>query len=641
LHAPFVTRQRARQPNLQAPRTLIATPVPDRRIACHLVTRQVNAEAAGSGRTACLLLLAGLFWISVASAQDRLSVEITGIEGDLLKNVHAFLSIAQLQPERGLLPVPLPGLEAKEAKAFSDSDVRRLHKRAVTEIRQALQPYGYYAPTVEASLEKVKGEWHARYHIDPGPATLVRQIDIKVEGPGKGDAGIQQALAAVSLRAKKRLIHSQYDDAKKALLAAATSAGYLDARFVRSEMRVAPAEQQADIALAMDTGPRYFFGPITVRQEVLAPDFVARFVKAQPGEPFDTKKLLAAQLALSDSGYFQRVEVQIQREDTHDFRIPVVIETDPNKPRRYATGLGFGTDTGPRLSLAAEFRRINRRGHSILTDVRFSKIKNAFSVQYKIPVKNVETDRLVFSGTAESEDVSADGNTTRYTLGASLNDLWGPFQRRLYINFQHENFSIGEDDDTVDYLIPGASLSQLRADDALFPRRGYSWSADVRGSAQTLLSETSFVRSEAAIRLVLPLGERARLVSRGQIGGIAVEDFSKLPLTERFFAGGDQSVRGYAYQRLGPTDDSGEVVGGRYLSVVSAEVDYLFIGNFGAAVFVDAGNADDNFPPDLYTGAGIGFRWRSPVGMLRVDFAHPFTDSDDKFRIHISIGPTL
>ena len=112
-------------------------------------------------------------------------------------------------------------------------------------------------------------------------------------------------------------------------------------------------------------------------------------------------------------------------------------------------------------------------------------------------------------------------------------------------------------------------------------------------------------------------------------------------MTERFFAGGDQSVRGYAYQRLGPTDDSGEVVGGRYLSVVSAEVDYLFIGNFGAAVFVDTGNADDNFPPDLHTGAGIGFRWRSPVGMLRIDFAHPFTDSDDKFRIHVSIGPTL
>ena len=603
--------------------------------------RQRDTEAGGRSRWVWLPLLAGLWWIGVAGAQDRLSVKVTGIEGDMLKNVYAFLSIAQLQPERGALALPIPGFEEYESKGFTDSDVRRLHKRAVGEIRQALQPYGYYDPTVQASLEKVDGEWRARYQVEPGPATLVRQVDLQVQGPGKDDPGIQQARASVRLHSGKRLIHSEYNDAKKALLTAATSAGYLDAKFAQSEIRVAPAERQADIALTLDTGPRYFFGPITVRQDILDPDFVARFVQARPGEPFDTEKLLAAQLALSDSGYFQRVEVQPQREETQDFRIPVVIETDPAKPRRYAAGLGYGTDTGPRLSLAAEFRRINRRGHSILTDLRLSQIKRSLGVQYKIPVKKVETDRLVFSGTAESEDVSDDGRTDRYTLGASLNDVWGPFRRSVYVNLQHENFSIGEDDDSVTYLIPGASLSQLRTDDALFPRRGYSWSVDTRGSAQSLLSETSYVRSEAALKLVFPLGKRARLVSRGQIGGIAVEDFSKLPLTERFFAGGDQSVRGYGYQRLGPTDASGKIVGGRYLSVASAEVDYLFIGNFGAALFVDTGNADDNFPPNLHTGAGIGFRWRSPVGMLRIDLAHPFTDSGDRFRLHVSIGPTL
>jgi translocation and assembly module TamA len=122
---------------------------------------------------------------------------------------------------------------------------------------------------------------------------------------------------------------------------------------------------------------------------------------------------------------------------------------------------------------------------------------------------------------------------------------------------------------------------------------------------------------------------------------MSVEDFGKLPTTERFFAGGDQSVRGYDYQSLAPEDASGDVIGGQYLTVGSIELDYLVVGNFGAAVFVDSGNAADDFLPSLKTGAGIGFRWRSPVGMLRIDVAHPFDDGNGGFRLHISIGPSL
>ena len=101
-------------------------------------------------------------------------------------------------------------------------------------------------------------------------------------------------------------------------------------------------------------------------------------------------------------------------------------------------------------------------------------------------------------------------------------------------------------------------------------------------------------------------------------------------------------MRGYGYQKLGPRDRSGDVVGGRYLASGSLELDYLFVGNFGGAVFVDAGNADDDFLPSPEVGAGAGLRWRSPVGMLRIDVAHPFdTNSNDDYRIHVSIGPEL
>jgi translocation and assembly module TamA len=349
---------------------------------------------------------------------------------------------------------------------------------------------------------------------------------------------------------------------------------------------------------------------------------------------------LRLQLDLGDSGYYRRVEVQSSRKEAVDYRIPVTIKTVPAKPRLYAWGLGYGTDTGPRISLGAVYRRINDRGHGILADARVSRVYRTVGLQYRVPIGNLVSDSLVYKASADFEDVGDEGNTDLYTLGISHNVEWGPFQRRLYAEFRYEDYELGEGSEVTRNLIPGITLSQLRTDNVLFPRQGYSWSADLRGAAG-VISDTRFLRGRLDGRYVYPVGERGRVLLRSRLGATAVKDFDKLPASERFFAGGDQSVRGYGYQKLGPRDDSGDIVGGRYLAVGSVELDYLFAGDFGAALFVDSGNADDNFLPSLKTGAGVGLRWRSPVGMLRVDVAHPFVDSDDSYRLHISIGPEL
>lgn len=583
-----------------------------------------------------LLIALMLFWIPPVVAAPRVELEILGLDKPLAENVRAHLKIARLVPQPGLIPFTAdkPELEVTE------SNVRRLHRQATREIRAALQPFGYYEPVIDAQLSRDGDTWRAVYRIDSGPPTLIDEVDIRISGPGQTDAGILAARQASRLAPGKRLLHSDYEATKQALLQKALAAGYLDARYQRAELRILKLRQLAQIHLLLDTGPRYFFGPIRIEQDILDPDFVQEFVQIREGEPFNTDALLKLQLALSDSSYFNQVEVEPVRADTVDFHIPVVITTTPSKPRRYAAGLGYGTDTGPRLSLASEFRRINRRGHGILADMRLSKILQSVGAQYQIPIGNLVSDRLVFSSRAEFESFADGGSTDRYTLGASRNEGWGPLQRRLYINYLHENFSLGDDDEIVDFFIPGITLSQLRADDILFPRRGFSWSTDLRGSPG-LISNTAFARIDLSGKLVYPLSDRGRLLLRSRLGATGVEDFSVLPTSERFFAGGDQSVRGYAYQTLAPEDASGDVVGGKYLAVGSIELDYLFVGNFGAAVFVDSGNAADDFLPSPKTGAGIGFRWRSPVGMLRVDIAHPFDDSDHDFRLHISIGPTL
>jgi translocation and assembly module TamA len=580
-----------------------------------------------------------MLWTPLVMAEQRVELEITGLDKELQDNVRAHLGIAQLVQRAGLIPF-IPVGQDEPAMDITETNVHRLHRQATRDIGAALQPFGYYEPVIDAKLSRDGDVWRAVYAIDAGPPTRIKQLDIRISGAGQDDAGILAARQASTLKAGERLLHSEYKTTKQALLQAALAAGYLDARYQRAELRILKAQHQAQVYLLLDTGPRYYFGPISIEQDILDPDFVQQFVHIKQGDPFNTDALLELQLALSDSGYFNRVEVDPQRDAATDFQVPVVITTDPARPRRYAVGLGYGTDTGPRLSLATEFRRINRRGHGILADIRLSEILQSIGAQYYIPIGNMVSDRLIFSSRLESESFADGGSSDRFTLGVSRNEEWGPLQRRLYLGYQHEDFSLGDEDRTVDFFIPGITLSQLRADDVLFPRRGYSWSTDLRGSPG-VISNTSFARVDLAGKLVYPLGERGRLLLRSRLGATSVQDFDSLPTSERFFAGGDQSVRGYDYQKLAPEDASGDVVGGQYLAVGSIELDYLFVGNFGAAVFVDSGNADDDFLPSPKTGAGIGFRWRSPVGMLRIDVAHPFDDSDDNYRLHISIGPTL
>ncbi|MGD8619096.1 MAG: autotransporter assembly complex family protein [Gammaproteobacteria bacterium] len=586
-----------------------------------------------------LLIAWALLWTPVVLAAARVEIGISGLDKELRENVLAHLGIARLVQQPGFLPLT-QGEADHPALAVTETNVRRLHRQATREIRDALQPFGYYEPVIDAQLSHDGDTWRAEYHIDAGPPTRIEQLDIQISGPGQADERILSARQASQLQQGKRLLHSEYETTKEKLLQAALASGYLDARYQRAELQVYKARHQAQIHLLLDTGPRYFFGPISIEQDILDPDFVQQIVHIKQGEPFSTNALLELQLSLSDSGYFNRVEVEPQRAAAADFQVPVVITTKPAKPRRYAVGLGYGTDTGPRLSLATEFRRINRRGHRILADIQLSDILQSIGAQYQIPIGNLVSDRLVFSSRAEFETIADGGSSDRYTLGVSRNEGWRNLHRRLYFNYQHEDFSLGEDDGRVNFFIPGITLSQLKADDILFPRRGYSWTTDLRGSPG-LISDTSFARLDLAGKLVYPLSEHGRLLLRSRLGAISVQDFSRLPATERFFAGGDQSVRGYEYQTLAPVDASGDVVGGQYLAVGSIELDYLFIGNFGAAVFVDSGNAADDFLPSPKTGAGIGFRWRSPVGMLRIDIAHPFDDGNDDYRLHISIGPSL
>lgn len=562
----------------------------------------------------------------VSSAQAGVRVEITGLEGVERDNVQARLTIGQ-QAERGDLDQAL---------------VERLHARAEADIREALQPYGWYEPQITAELSGSAPEWTARYRIELGAPTRIDQIDIRIEGEGSDHELFERARRRIERQLQKgdRLRHENYNSAKALLADAAYNGGFLDAHWSLSELRVKPDARLADVVLHLQTGPRYYFGAVTVEQEGLDPEFIRRYITLEQGAPFDPKKLLEQQFALSDLGYFNTVEIEPQREQADAaHRVPLLIRTTPRNRSRYELGLGYGTDTGARISTGIERRRINRHGHNFQGELRLSEIRNTAAGSYRIPYGREPTENIALTALTESETLE-DGQTSKYVLGASLNRRIAKWQRRLYLEFTHEESEIGEDVATADLLTPGLSYTRTEADDPIFARQGWYLFADLHGAERQLLANTRFLRSYLQLRGVYSPGWRTRLLGRLELGANFADDFGELPASQRFFAGGDQSVRGYDYESIGPREND-QVIGGEYLSTFSIELERRLRGSWGAAVFVDAGGADEQFLPELFYGVGAGLRYRAPIGSLQLDLAHPLSDQDAAqfwgMRVHIGV----
>lgn len=582
---------------------------------------------------------------------DDVAVHVGGIADPLKTNVRKSLSVA-----------------GKHKQPWSPDQVQRLYRLAPNEIKQALQPYGYYNPKIDDRLKQPEGDaktWTARFDIKHGPATKITQLNLAVEGPGDQLDAVQEALHSTQLKKGQRLVQSRYSDTKSALYNAAYNAGYLDAKFTQSAIRVDPKTNTATIDLVLNTGERYYFGPVTFDQDLLNDEFVHRYVPFSQGQPYDAEKLIDLQLALSNTDYYRQIEIQAPRskatrarsvnqwfydliyppqdplESIGQLRVPVTVNAKPSKGQSYKISGGYGTDTGPRLGLGVKFRHINQYGHQFRTDLRISQVERTLQSSYDIPIGDVTQDKLSFTATISNQDFG-DITSTMYGIGATRDTGWSLGRKRAYVKLEQEYYDLGDGDRHSTLLYPGYNITLQKADDIMFTRKGVSLSLDVHGASDVLLSSTNFIEADFSGNAVVPMTSTTRLVLRTEFGAIGTDNFRDVPPSQRFFAGGDRSVRGYGYQSISPTNSDNEDIGGRYLATGSIEGDWFFYKKFGVAAFFDAGDVENSISDfDFKRGVGIGFRWGSPVGMVRLDLAHPLDDPDSSFRIHFSLGPDL
>ncbi|HHB92714.1 MAG TPA: outer membrane protein assembly factor [Thioploca sp.] len=576
-----------------------------------------------------------LTFSGILLAVDKIEVTIEGVEGEILDNVKAYLSIEE------------------QRSRLSARRVKRLHKQAPEEIEQALQPFGYYrAKIITAELIESKQTdytlWQAKYVIELGEPLKIETVEININGDAKEDSILAKMLANFPVKVGDTLVHSNYEKAKQLISSFAEERGYFDTVITKHNIYIDKDAYTAKIELEVDTKQRYRFGDITFKQKLFDEEFLQRYLSFKAGDFYVGSKAIALKNNLIGSDYFATADINVNRTKADkNLQLPVDIALTPRKPNKYTAGIGYGTDTGMRGSLGWERRYFNRYGHRFSSKLELSEIRQSMTNRYTIPLNTLDSFLDITAGYRnENTDISESEvlllgiskHHTRDIFGTKLSEVIG-------LEYRDERFAVGSETGHAKLLMPNVNWTYIKADNRVYTLKGYKIGLNVRGAMDGLGSNTSVLQTRLDGKFIHKLFKNSRIILRGEMGNSFVSildgDFRELPPSIRFFAGGDRSVRGYDYQALGPKNIEGQVVGGKNLLVGSVEYEHKIIKDWSLAFFYDVGNAYNDVTETMKHGAGIGVRWQSPVGLIRIDVAAALSEDTTPVRLHITIGPDL
>lgn len=539
-----------------------------------------------------------------------------------------------------LKPLLARHLEAARAVKLGETpdaeEIGRLQRQSDATARELLATEGYFSPRVSSTLA---GEV-LRYTVVPGPRTRVRSVKLAMDGALASDAagtrlrtGLERRFA---LKPEMPFRQADWDAAKVALLGPLLSGQYLAARIAASEARIDPATQSADLAVTVDSGPAFFYGQPEIVGGQRYPLSIARNLNpARPGKPVVQQDLLDYQAALEASGYYSQAVVRIDPDPAMAAAVPIRVEVTERPEKLLSLGAGFSTDTGARVQAEWLSRNIAERGLRLKLAGKIETRSQSVAGELAWP-QDAKGYAHSLGVQLKREDI--EGQETRSSLlAAKRSRTRGQIENTLTLQYQTETQQVGGTIDARNRaLTANYAWTQRAVGRAFYPREGYVFTAQVGGAAEPLLSDTSFLRLYGRHTHYFRLGRSDRLVLRGEAGAVLADTRDGIPTDFLFRAGGDNSVRGYAYQSLGRTLTGG-VASVRYLVTGSVEYNHFFNRDWGMALFVDAGDAADttgSLSPVF--GVGAGARYRSPVGPVNLDLA--YGEATDEFRLHFSLG---
>ena len=577
------------------------------------------------------LLLSAVAPARAAVVQD---VQVRGLDPVMTENVRQSLSLVDAI-----------------GRDVSGRRMAYLVREAEAETREALEPFGYYAPNIKVERTRASdAPVVVTVNVALGSPVRVRAFDVGIDGEGAGDRYLKEEIDAFHPTRGEVLDHAIYEASKARITRRLAERGYFDADFTARKVEVTRADAAADVALHWNSGVRYDMGAIDFQQspkQIVRESLLQKLVYWKPGEYYHQGRLDRLRKSLTELDYFGRIEIEPQPEHAVGEQVPVTVTLTPAKRDVYTAGVSYGTDSGAGVRLGLERRYVNDRGHKFLAQIDYAQYVKTGTLQYRVPAFRWLDGW--YTASLQGADEHTDWADTRRLelVGSRSGQVNRHLNAVVSLHALRERWRLLSDDplapinayEYASLLYPAISAEYVDADDRLYPRRALAGSLLLRGGIEGLGSDASFAQIHASARWIRGLGQDNRLLVRGELGHTYTNSLFDMPLSLRFFAGGDRSVRGYGWREIGPRNGD-FATGAKNVVTASVEFEHYFTREWGGAVFVDTGSAFD-VRPDMHTGVGIGVRWRSPVGPVRVDVARGLTGPDAGFTVHFNIGADL
>jgi translocation and assembly module TamA len=626
----------------------------------------------------CVKLCSFLFLVFISNTLQAAKVEITieGVSGELLNNVKAYLSLEQ----------------QKNHPRLSDFQIRRFHHKATEEIKLALQPLGYYHPEIQSELKSPENDqnpFRAFYRINAGDPVLIQEIKLDITGEATEDKAFQAFQNEFPLKINQILNHANYDKARQNLQDLAKERGYFDAQFIEKTLDINDEQNTASIRLHLETGKRYQFGDVSFQQDTFDYEFLQTYINFEKGDFYLLEKISELRRNLADSGYFSEIDIQTGKPDQSSYQLPISIKLEPRNKNRYKFRLGYGTDTGIRIAADWERRYLNDKGHRIETGIVGAQNNQQYGgkASYIIPNNVTQEDSWEATLNYQTKNISGDLlikqlatdlalplNYTANSRRSSFSLKLSKHHRREILGFKlKETLSTEYFDEQLNLLktlddssknlvqqdfnnlspllnshyrliIPAVRWNWLETDNKVYSKRARQFQLNIQGAGDILGSNTSFAQLQLSGKFIEGLGNKGRILAQVAMGftkakvAFDLKDIKlyKLPESLHFRTGGDYSVRGYEFEQLRGTSG----LGGAYLFNSSLEYEHLIVDKWSVATFVDMGNVFEEMSKmKLKNSAGLGVRWQSPVGPVKIDIAWALQEPNKPYRIHFNIGP--
>ena len=556
------------------------------------------------------------------AANVRLQVE--GLSGDLERNVRARLSTIGTD------------------EVTSDG---RFRSRVDEAIRQGLRALGYYDPTITFDLQPRPAPARSVLiaKVVPGEPVLIAGVDIVLQGGAKTDPDYLSLVRRDTPKIGSVLNHGDFDNFKSSLTGLALRRGYFDANMIKSQLGVAAELRKAFWDIDFDSGERYRFGNVVFQGSQIREDFLQNLVPFHEGDFYTSDELAELNRRLAATNWFNSVVVSPDFRDARKTKVlPLDAVVTPRTENTVELGGGYATDVGPRLTASWRKPWMNSYGHSLTTSTTLSAPEKTLDFSYRIPLlKNPLEQYYLLQGGFKRTDLNDTKSDTTTLNVARFWDLSSGWKRSVNLRWSLDHFTQGSVTDTTMLLYPGVNISRTRQRGGAMPVWGDSQNYSIDVSDTTWGSDVDFAILQAQNVWIRTLGEKNRFVVRGNLGWIETNDFDRVPPSLRFFTGGDQTVRGYGYETISPRGSDGKLLGGRYVSVASAEYNYRFSDKWLGALFVDGGTATVDYSEAWKIGTGVGVRWVTPIGQVRLDLAVGISEEDKPLRLHFALGPEL